>query len=111
MIAIGVTPLLLSLVRDSAAAFGLAYPREWSKPPLFYVITMASLTVSVLAPSLLARWRTSRLLYPTQYEIWLERLLLLAELLVGIVVLAYVAHWTIDSGITAACGVMNFFCQ
>jgi hypothetical protein len=97
-------PSLESGVHGVASAHGLAYPKEWSKPPFLYVASIAMLTANVLVPSLVARWRGSRLLYPTRPQLRLERLWILPQLVIGAIVLAVIAHWQIEDGARAACG-------
>jgi lipoprotein NlpI/predicted negative regulator of RcsB-dependent stress response len=87
--------------RQKALDVGVAYPMERSDTPfLFGIAAIAILTAKVLVPSLIARWRGSRLLYPTQGELWRERLWCVAELALGAVLLAVLSHWQIAGGAT-----------
>jgi tetratricopeptide (TPR) repeat protein len=88
-----------SAARENALAIGIPYPMDRSDTPfLFGVAAIAILTAKALVPSLVARWRGSRLLYPTLFQLWRERLWILPQLATGAVVLALLAHWQIAGG-------------
>jgi hypothetical protein len=88
---------LLLFAADHRVLWLASYPAEQSDAP-FWVAVTAILTAKVLVPSLVSRWRASRLLYPTPLELARERILGLSQLAICAVLLALIAHWHIAGG-------------
>jgi hypothetical protein len=99
VLAVSVLYNFAAIARDKAVALGLHYPVEMSDTPYLYLAAIAVLTVKVLLPSVVARWRGSRLLYPTTSQLWRSRLWCVPELLAGALVFTFIAHWIAGSSL------------